>query len=363
MPLPVQKFIAGCLGALLVLLIGSLPISATEPPTIVDPPGELERLARLFPSGSRLLRQGSHLILYDTSDLWADNRLTMLQRTHDAFYQRMRADGWAITPIARRLVCLLFADYEDYRRYAQQAEGAAIDGTGGYYSLATNRIAIYNNDSNPQLLQQRAQIDELQRTIARLDLAIGEAGRRGDADAVHRYRQQRARLTTQLSTSANHQQAVAGLHNIATTIHEATHQLCYNSGLLSRFVRHPLWLSEGIATAFETTHPALAFGPGHDNPTRRRNLLAATRRGSLIPLSTLVNLTEIPGQTLDEKSDFYAQSWGLFTMLYQSHLPQLQRYVALLNQRTDPQVAFTQAFGDPATFEGPWRRFIGGLRP
>src|SRR4029078_11637531 len=39
---------------------------------------------------------------------------------------------------------------------------------------------------------------------------------------------------------------------VATIIHEATHQLAYNSGLEARFADNPFWVSEGIALYFET---------------------------------------------------------------------------------------------------------------
>ena len=39
---------------------------------------------------------------------------------------------------------------------------------------------------------------------------------------------------------------------IATLVHEATHQLAFNAGLHVRLSPTPVWLSEGIATYFET---------------------------------------------------------------------------------------------------------------
>ena len=44
----------------------------------------------------------------------------------------------------------------------------------------------------------------------------------------------------------------AAVPNVATIVHEATHQLAYNSGLQTRYADNPLWLSEGLAMFFET---------------------------------------------------------------------------------------------------------------
>ena len=42
----------------------------------------------------------------------------------------------------------------------------------------------------------------------------------------------------------------AGL--VATVVHEATHQMAFNCGLHARLAPVPVWVSEGIATYFET---------------------------------------------------------------------------------------------------------------
>ena len=41
--------------------------------------------------------------------------------------------------------------------------------------------------------------------------------------------------------------------NVATIIHEATHQLAYNSGMQRRYADNPMWVSEGLATAWLVT--------------------------------------------------------------------------------------------------------------
>ena len=44
----------------------------------------------------------------------------------------------------------------------------------------------------------------------------------------------------------------AAERTVATIVHEATHQLAYNTGLQTRYAGNPMWVSEGIAVYFET---------------------------------------------------------------------------------------------------------------
>ena len=47
----------------------------------------------------------------------------------------------------------------------------------------------------------------------------------------------------------------ASAFNMATIVHEATHQIAFNSGLHVRFADNPLWLTEGMAMYFEGPDP------------------------------------------------------------------------------------------------------------
>jgi hypothetical protein len=39
---------------------------------------------------------------------------------------------------------------------------------------------------------------------------------------------------------------------VSTFVHEATHQISYNCGMFQRYAACPIWVSEGIATLYET---------------------------------------------------------------------------------------------------------------
>src|SRR5690349_23883131 len=91
--------------------------------------------------------------------------------------------------------------------------GAAVAAeTFGYYSARTNRVALY-------------------------DLSADEtAGPLGDAAS-------RDEVTRRLSKFPS---------SVATVVHEAVHQLAFNTGLQVRYADNPMWVSEGLAMYFET---------------------------------------------------------------------------------------------------------------
>ena len=60
--------------------------------------------------------------------------------------------------------------------------------------------------------------------------------------------------------------------NARTIIHEATHQAAYNVGIHTRFTTTPRWLSEGLATLFESS------GPWDSNPDRSQKSRLNQRR-------------------------------------------------------------------------------------
>lgn len=63
--------------------------------------------------------------------------------------------------------------------------------------------------------------------------------------------------------------------NTFTLVHEAAHQLAYNTGLLDRGADVPLCVVEGLATYAETWGPTRRSGLGAPNVERRRGLATA----------------------------------------------------------------------------------------
>lgn len=112
------------------------------------------------------------------------------------------------------MVAIVWPTQLDFVRYAA-AEGTPVSATVlGYYSIYTNRIALFDQGG-------------------------------GQADSE------------------------SWTENSSTIIHEATHQTAFNTGLHSRFVQTPRWLAEGLGTLFEA--PGVWDSANHPQAGKRVN--------------------------------------------------------------------------------------------
>lgn len=116
----------------------------------------------------------------------------------------------------------------------------------------------------------------------------------------------------------------------------------------------PLWLSEGLAELFGyTTVSDGSSKLGQVNPEFFRVLKASP----IIPLRTLISVTrDSPYYRRQDKVRlFYAQSWALAHYLMlgerQLHLPQLNKFLHLIEKGVSGREAVERAFGDLSTLQ------------
>ena len=161
--------------------------------------------------------------------------------------------------------------------------------------------------------------------------------------------------------------------NAAVLIHEATHQLAFNTGIHSRYHRPPLWAVEGLAMLFEA--PGVNDSRNYTQPGDRvnRDRLTAFRKG-VAPyhrpelLKAITASDEVfrlrPGAA-------YAEAWALTFFLVENeprkYADFLRRTAALPPFEPDTpeqRVAdFTAVFGsDWRMLEARFLRFIGGVK-
>ncbi len=105
--------------------------------------------------------------------------------------------------------------------------------------------------------------------------------------------------------------------NVATAVHEATHQLSFNSGLHTRFADNPVWLTEGLAMYFESADPGTgskSIRIGRSNSWRRKGLKTYLRSMSA---ETVTSLTESDERfrNAETATDAYTEAWALTTYL------------------------------------------------
>jgi hypothetical protein len=197
-------------------------------------------------------------------------------------------------------VAIVFDSREAYAAYSQAELGETSGSIIGYYSLRTNRITTYD--------------------LTGIESLRGEGSRRGNSAQINR-----------MLARPEAEQAVA------TVIHEATHQIAFNSGLQNRFADVPLWVSEGLAVFFETPDLASAKGWRTIGAVNRSRLAQfrqyLPQRGHHSLKSLIVDDKRI--RDTRQALDAYAEAWALNYYLLHHHERQYVAYLEMLSQKTE----------------------------
>lgn len=215
---------------------------------------------------------------------WVGSLFERLQR---AFLQTWKQAGWELSEPAAPLAAVVFRTQEEYAAYALADAGPEVADKSGYYSMRTNRIVLY-------------------------DLSTTGRGE-GAADA-----------------SDVERRVAAAAGNVATIVHEATHQIAFNCGMHRRYADTPMWVAEGIAMYCET--PDLRTGSGwrtigrpNLSRLRRYREYAAERReaGSVATLIRDEARFRDPATVLDA----YSESWALVDYLLRERRDEFVAYL------------------------------------
>jgi hypothetical protein len=299
----------------------------------VESPRDLgRRILGELPPGFDLLVTKHYCICFDTSRAYAQWCAALFERLHDAFTNFWKQSGLEMSPPPRPLLVVIFADRQRYEAFAARDLGAAADRVVGYYNLMTNRVTTFDLTGSAGLPRPAGQ------AAARAGLEI-----LGSPEA-------------------------SGM--VATLVHEATHQMAFNGGLHQRLAPVPLWLSEGVATYFET--PDLSSdrgwkGIGNVNPTRLERFLATPSAGKL----EQIVLGDEPFRRPDEALDAYSRAWALTFFLAQTrkaafvgYLRTISRKEPLADDSPEERLRdFKAAFGaSPADLEEQLFKYMTRLR-
>jgi hypothetical protein len=125
-------------------------------------------------------------------------------------------------------------------------------------------------------------------------------------------------------------------NNMDTLIHEATHQIAFNTGIHSRFSPMPRWFTEGLATMFEA--PGVHSSVTHPNLQQRFNkkwlsyIRSKARPGeSTGVLAELISSDEL-FRSNPEKA--YGYAWALTFYLAETQPEKYAQYVRRVSHRT-----------------------------
>jgi hypothetical protein len=263
-------------------------IVSREP--LPQPPQEAGRdlgrrvLAEL-PAGFDLHVTKHYVLCFGTSREYAKWAAAVFERLHETFgnyWRRAGVDLHDTDDASRPLVVVIFADRHGYETHAARDVGSAADRVVGYYNLLTNRVVTYDltaADARP----------------AGGGGGGGRSGRRG------------------LEFLAQPESALL----VSTLVHEATHQMAFNSGMHRRLAPVPLWVSEGIATTFEPAdlrHQSGWRGLGSINRPRLDRFRKAYHPGCL----EAVVATDDAFRAADTAIDAYAMAWALAWFLMET---------------------------------------------
>jgi hypothetical protein len=276
-------------------------VQTRSDPTPFKPLTANEMSAKLLaelPKGFDRHQTAHYLILYNTSRAYAEWCGSLFEQLHRAFTNYWTRKGFQLAQPEFPLVAIVFADRQSYAEYARPEIGDASSSIIGYFSLRTNRMAMYDLTG----------IQTLTRTMDRQSSAA-----------------QIQRILAQ----------PAAERIVATIVHEATHQIAFNCGLHTRYSDCPLWFSEGIAVYFETPDLASSRGwrnIGAINPTRLaqfQSYLPKRPPDSLLMLIRDDERLRDPDQSLDA----YAEAWALTYFLIRQYPRQYVEYLKMLSEK------------------------------
>jgi hypothetical protein len=285
--------------------------------------------------GFKLHSTSHYTICYNTSKDYAEWVGSLYERLYDGFYNFWTKRGLKLRDPELPLVAVVFDTRENYALFARQELGDSVGGIIGYYSLRSNQVTMYD-----------------------LTGLEGVADKRGGSRAK--------RINALLSQPAAER-------NVATIVHEATHQLVFNSGMQTRYADIPFWVSEGLAVYFETPDLDSTKGWKKIGGVNRYNMLQFHKYMRERPANSLPALLTDDKRFRDPKTapDAYAEAWAFNYFLLRTRSDDYARYLGSLTA-LEPLVAlepkqriaaFQAAFGsDLGKLEAEWLKYMRGVQ-
>lgn len=223
---------------------------------------------------------------------------------YQSFSHYFSLRGYQIKTPEFLMVTIIFPDRDQFYKYCKKDGVRASQGLLGYYHPRTNRTALFDQRTASKSASVKGLDDANELVYSR----ISNSGKN---------------LTEALRD---------------TMIHEATHQLAFNTGLHSRIGDNPRWVVEGLATAFESDELRNHTG-GRNKPTTRINrdrLLwfsnFAQKRREKNSLRQFIREDHLFRTAM---FDAYAEAWALTFYLVETRPAQYTRYLKMISQR-DP---------------------------
>jgi hypothetical protein len=240
-------------------------------------PADAEALGQLMKvetgSGFEVHQTEHYLLCSNCSEGYNEFMGRLLETVYDQYFQFWQKLQVPLQPPDRPLPVVLFQAESEFLAYAGRIHPETdFAGVPGFYSVRDNLVLV-------------------------VDLTRDRALR--DLSAVRKALSDRPL-------------------QVATVVHEAVHQLSFNSGLQQRFADFPVWYSEGLSLYFEppTERSAVLWSrPGQVSGRHHPEFLRLVQDDELsLPLADLL-VNDGLFQSGDTAAAAYAESWGLVSYL------------------------------------------------
>lgn len=248
-----------------------------------------KRLLGQLPAGFQVHQTAHYVICHNTTDEYVEWVGSLFEQAYTGFYAYWKNKGRKLPDAEFPLVAIVFADQRSFAEYARPEIGELVDSVIGYYKLQTNCMITYFLNNNER--------------------------------------------------------------RVATLVHEAVHQLSYNSGLQTRMADNPYWVSEGLSTYFETPDSS-AKGWRNIGGVNQVNLNRFQAYLHQRPVDSLTSLIRDDQRFRNpsEATSAYAEAWALNYFLLRTKQKEYVAYLQTLAsgplmREPDPR-ARVQAFQD-----------------
>ena len=273
-------------------------------------------------AGFKVHKTPHYVIIYNTNDIYAQWVGEMYEGLYRKFHNFWKSKKIELEEPRFPLVAIVFNTKEAYLAYAEREIGETATALIGYYNMQTNRMISFD--------------------------MTGMAGLAVGGGRVN---------STQMINQAFSQPGAE--RTLATNVHEAVHQLSFNTGLQVRLADNPLWFSEGMAMFFETPDTSSTRGGATIGKINYHNLRLFANYLPKRPADSLTTLITDDSRLQNPKtaSDAYSESWALTYFLlktkskqYVAYLESLRTLPPLTDSTPRDRVAlFKQHFGDDLT--------------
>lgn len=231
-----------------------------------------ERLRAELGDDFAVYRTANYAIVYNGDEAYAKQVGALFEQLYRGFFAFWGNQRWDLPEPRFPLVAVLLKNHGSFLQHATGEVGERASTMIGYYNLASNHMTTFN-------------VPDWER-------------------------------------------------NVATIIHEATHQLAYNVGLQTRFADNPMWVSEGLATFFETPdlrNPGRWRSIGRVNPVNLARWKVYVRNRPADSLATLLS-DDTRYQNASTASGAYAEGWALTYFLIKTKRKEYVEYLKLLSE-------------------------------